>query len=256
MVNRTLTRRELFTFGTAVVAFGAGCDRATPPAAEKREAPAPPPRGVGTRVVAGVELRELFPSGGTEASPVIVAIHGRGDHPSSWVERWSRFPRAAQVVLPRAFTPFGDGFSWFELAREMSDEQVAASLGAAEAKLWPAIAMTSGTRPLFVTGFSQGGMLSFAIAARHGERVTKAFPVAGRCPASLLPTSGGKVAPVVALHGTSDPVIAFAKGQAAVDAFRKAGTEATMIPYPDVPHTMTGDMHARLWQELASAMPS
>lgn len=253
-MNTTLTRRELVT--GSLLALAMGCDRASPPAPEKREIPPPAPRGVRTRVVSGVELREIFPSGGTETSPVVVAIHGRGDHPANWVERWSRFPRAAHVVLPCAFTPFGEGFSWFELAREMSDEQVAASLGAAEARLWPAIAAVSGARPLFVTGFSQGGMLSFAIAARHGDRVTKAFPVAGRCPASLLPATGGKVAPVVALHGTGDPVISFEKGQATVDAFRKAGHDATLVPYPGVPHTITSEMHARLWQELTSAMPA
>jgi phospholipase/carboxylesterase len=206
------------------------------------------------RIVSGVELREIFPSGGTEASPVVVAIHGRGDHPANWVADWSRFPRAAHVLLPCGFIPFGEGFSWFDLSREMTDDQVAASLGAAETKLWPAIAAVAGTRPLLVTGFSQGGMLSFAIAARHGDRVMRAFPVAGTCPPSLFPAPGTKVAPVVALHGTSDALIPFAKGKATVEALHKAGHEASMIPYPDVGHTITGEMHTRLWQELTRAM--
>ncbi len=254
-----LTRREVLRDGAIWLALaGAACDRSAPPPPPEgpKEAPARPRAAEGprTRTIEGVVLHELFPAGGDESSPVVAAIHGRGDHPLRWVETWRSFPRAAHVVVPRAFTPFGDGFSWFELRPGMTQEEIAAALGEAEAKLWPAIAKVAGTRPITVTGFSQGGMLSFAMAARHGDRVARAFPVAGACPASLLPPPSQKAAPVVAFHGTSDPVIAFAKGKDTVEALAKSGHEATLRAYPGVGHTITAEMHTQIWQEIAKSL--
>lgn len=260
-----LTRRELLAAWLAAAATGStglvACD-----GRESRAAPSPGPAGSPpttakapgprTRTVEGVEVHELFTNGASESSPMIVAIHGRGDHPRRWVEAWRSFPRTAHVVVPRAFEPFGDGFSWFSLRPDMTQDEIAASLGGAEARLWPALAKIAGSRKPIVTGFSQGGMLSFAIAARHGEAVARAFPVAGACPASLLPPAGKPAAPIVAFHGTSDPVIAFAFDRSTVDALTRAGHDAQLRSYPGVGHTLTNEMHDQLWAEIGKSLPA
>ena len=69
----------------------------------------------------------------------------------------------------------------------MTDEQFGAEVGASEARLWKGVAKLAGKRRPIVTGFSQGGILSFAMAARHPNEVRYAFPVAGSCPGPILP---------------------------------------------------------------------
>lgn len=203
----------------------------------------------------GVDFIELFPGDADESAPLVVAIHGMGDKPDNWIESWRAFPAKAQIVMPRASTKYGEGFSWFEFRDGMTDEEFGAEVGGAEEKLWKAIAKLAGDRRMIVTGFSQGGILSFAIAARHPGPVVYAFPVSGSCPGPLLPKNKAHAAPIVAFHGTSDNVLAFKWGQAAVNAFKEQGNEATLKVYPGVGHTLTTQMSADLWAEMQKALP-
>mgnify|MGYP000913348942 CR=1 FL=1 len=239
-----LTRRALLSSGLAT--FALACSR------EAKKSAAPSwPRQTSRE---GVDFIELFPHGATEESPILVAIHGRGDRPENWVDTYRSFPHAARIVLPRAFTPFGSGFSWFDLHDGMSDEELGAAVGAAETRLWKGTVALTGAKKIFVTGFSQGGILSFAIASRHADAVAYAFPVAGSCPGPLLPKAGAPIAPLVAFHGTADPVIEFRWGRAAVDTFKERGGDARLRAYPGVAHSMTAEMHADLESEITAAM--
>ena len=207
-----------------------------------------------TRTVEGVELIELFPNDADETAPLIFAIHGMGDRPDRWVDEWRRFPQKAHIVLPRAFTPHGGGFSWFEYKDGMTDEQFGAEVGASEQRLWRAIAALAGKRKPIVTGFSQGAILSFAIAGQHPDAVSHAFPVSGSCPGPLLPKS--KAAPLSALHGTSDTVLDIKWGREAVHAFAERGNDATMKEYEGVGHTITPAMRRDLWEAIERALPA
>lgn len=203
----------------------------------------------------GVDFIELFPGEADETAPLIVAVHGMGDRPDNWIETWKTFPARSQVVLPRAFTRYGEGFSWFELRDGMTDAELGAEVGAAEEKLWKGIAKLAGVRKMIVTGFSQGGILSFAMAARHPDAIAYAFPVAGSCPGPILPKNKAKAAPLIAFHGTSDDVLAFKWGERAVSAFKEQGNDATLKPYPDVGHAMPEAMREDLWREIEKALP-
>jgi len=203
----------------------------------------------------GVEFIELFPNDATEAGPLVVAVHGMGDKPDNWIDSWKAFPGKAQVALPRAFTKYGDGFSWFDLRDGMTDAELAAGVGEAEEKLWKGILKIAGARKVIVTGFSQGGMLSFVMAARHADRVASAFPISGSCPGPLLPKDKARAAPLVALHGTADNVLAYKWGKGAVDAFKEQGNDATLKTYDGVGHTFTAEMRADLYAEIQRALP-
>lgn len=230
------------------------------PACTKKEAPdggaaassASAPSWPRTTKHAGVEMIELFPSGADEASPLVVAIHGMGDRPEHWVEAWRHFPARAQIVLPRAFTPYAGGFSWFPYAPDRSEDELGVVLGDAEARLWPAILEVAAGRRAIATGFSQGGMLSFTIAARHADVVTHAFPVSGACPPALRPK--GKAAPLFAFHGTADPIVAIARARDAVAGFRAAGNQAELKEYPGVGHTVSPEMRADWYAALQKAI--
>lgn len=201
----------------------------------------------------GVEVIELFTQGADTSSPLVVAIHGRGDNPKHWVDSWSRFPAKVEVLLPRAFERFGeDGWSWFALSSSQTDAEYAASVGDAEKKLWPAILNARGDKPrkLIVTGFSQGGILSFAMAARHPNEIARAFPVSGGCPVALRPRGGQKAAPVFALHGDADRVLSIDGSRDAIKAFKDEGAEATLKEYGGVGHMITPEMNRDWWDAI------
>ncbi len=203
----------------------------------------------------GVDVIELFPQQADEDSPIVVAVHGMGDKPDAWIESWSTFPGRARIVLPRGHTKYGDGYSWFELREGLTDAELGASVGEAEDKLWKGIAKLAGDHKVIVTGFSQGGILSFAMAARHPGKVAYAFPVSGSCPGPLLPKNKARSAPLIAFHGTADPVLAFKWGEGAVNAFKEQGNDATLKSYPGIGHSLSAEMRADLWAEIQKALP-
>lgn len=232
----------------APAAGASGTGATTTPTTDTTSAPGP--HETRREVHAGVEVLSLFTRGADTRSPVLVAIHGRGDRPEAWIPDLQRFPGKAQIVVPRAFDAFGDGFTWFPLTRGMDEAALASVLADAEARLFRALASVAAGRPLLVSGFSQGGMLSFVLAARRGKDITFATPMAGMCPASLVPGKEVPVARVVAFHGTADPVVPFAAGRAAVDAFVRNGHEASMHPYEGVLHALPSAMRADVYAEL------
>src|SRR5262249_13856634 len=155
----------------------------------------------------------------------------------------------------RAFLPYGSGYSWFPLTAGMTDAELGAVVGDSEARLWKGIAKLAGQRKVFVTGFSQGGILSFAIAARHPDAVVRAFPVAGSCPGPLLPQNKARAAPISAFHGTNDRLLEIKWGREAVNAFKEQGNEAELKEYEGVDHRMTPEIKKDLWDAIGRALP-
>lgn len=263
-----------------------GCDRkAEPPAALRTEpdpngaqaAPAAAVREAGR--VASEESRSparlepaLRPAGdlvylelvtgGAKAAdrlPLIVAMHGLGDRPESFVGLVDRFDSPARIVLPRAPDAYSDGFSWFEYRDGMDEVRIARGVERAVEKLARAITQIARERPTrgkpIVTGFSQGGILSFALAVRHPELVGAAYPISGELPAPLLDQAAdaGTFPPITALHGTADSRIPFARAERSVAALTKRGIAVELKAYAGVSHTISPDMQRALFQLLAAA---
>ncbi len=75
---------------------------------------------------------------------------------------------------------------------------------------------------VFVTGLSNGAFMTSAIACEYADRVAAAAPVAGiRNPAGCKPA---RPVPVVAFHGTADPVLSYNGG---------LGPKGLALPAPD-----------------------
>lgn len=251
-LSHRLSRRSALALGAFGALGVAACSRSneaapTPP----KDPPLEWPR---TTVHEGITFIELFPRGADESSPIIVAIHGRGDRPDRWVGTWTEFPGKARIALPRAPTPLGDGFSWFDFRQGMTDEQFGAAVGEAETKLWRAVAKLSAGKRLFVTGFSQGGILSFAMASRHPDAIAHAFPIAGSCPGPLLPKDDARAAPLIAFHGTDDDVLQIKWAREAVKAFTDRGNRAELREYPGVRHAIPDRMREDLWSAITNEL--
>ena len=103
-------------------------------------------------------------------------------------------------------------------------------------------------KPVLV-GFSQGGILSFALATRFPDKFHAAFPIAGWLPPSLIPKEkkpGIKYPYIHALHGGKDKVVSTEKGRQTVEALRKAGIHVDYTEVPKVGHVISSEMNLQV----------
>jgi phospholipase/carboxylesterase len=209
--------------------------------------------------IEGVRCLVLY-TGGAEAKqelPMLIAIHGLGDQPERFAALVRELPVAARVVVPQGFFAYHDGYSWFDLAPDQEARARALAAAATRvARLIDAAALRFPTRghPV-VTGFSQGGMLSFALAVAHPRAIAGALPLAGALPRPLWPESMPSDAPpIVALHGDADNLLAIEDTRAAVQHLRALGFRAELHEFPGVGHSLDAAMRRELARRLAELL--
>lgn len=229
---------------------------AAPVGAEPIAAPAPTaaaPLGFVETVTAG--------AGKADRLPLIIAVHGLGDRPENFIRLFEGLPFPARVVAPRGPDAHGRGHSWFpvRIPVERADPRMVAGVRSAAGKLAALSAWLQARRPTvgrpLITGFSQGGISSFAVAIHHPDAIAGAVPIAGALPAALWSGPGPSV-PVVALHGEADRVVPFADGAALVDALAGRGVSARMIPFEGVAHSVPSAVRRALYETLAELAPT
>jgi phospholipase/carboxylesterase len=195
--------------------------------------------------------------------PMIVAIHGLGDDPRNFAHLFDTFTDRARLILPRgiAASAGGGGWSWFpQRARDADVEALGLGIAAAADELATTIEILARERKTvgkpIVTGFSQGGMLSFAIAVRHPELVAIALPVGGWLPPPLVPSEHAPkgAPPLRAFHGTDDAAVKLAPTTIAVDALKKLGWDVELHTYAGVGHVITPEIHRDLSDALVDAV--
>jgi phospholipase/carboxylesterase len=187
---------------------------------------------------------------------LIFAIHGLGDRPENFARTLAgEFPGAARMVFPRGLEAYGDGFSWFPIpmAGGLESGHVVRGIreaGEALARLIERVCREQGAsgKPV-VFGFSQGGMLSFYLAAHHPDLVGAAVPIAAFLPEALDPSS--RPAPVYAFHGERDELIAPQAARATVRRFVAKGGVAEIVEYPHVGHAMSVAMMRAVQRRVA-----
>jgi len=152
--------------------------------------------------------------------PLVMAIHGLGDRPENFAPVLSDLDEPARLIVPRGLSAYGDGFSWFPFRGELREEALERGVRASAQALAKALEALQKTRPTrgrpIVTGFSQGGALSFALAVLHPTSVAASIPVGGwvafplpkEAPAAPRP-------PITALHGAADSLIPVSPTRAA-----------------------------------------
>ncbi|MBX3272035.1 MAG: dienelactone hydrolase family protein [Sandaracinaceae bacterium] len=239
-------------------------------AARPAPAPAPPPRVRDPEAVAVEEgelegIRYLEVRFGDpdpdEPLPTIWVLHGRGDRARIPGGPFWALPRPVRVFVPQAPDALGDGFTWFPVrVAEGRTEELSVAIVDRVARLARMMDALREARPTIgrpiVTGFSQGGVLSFALALLHPESVGRALPLAGWLPPGLVPdlSEPARFPPIRALHGTADERIAYPPTRELVDALVAAGLDAELVPFADVTHVMTEAMDALVRAWLVSAL--
>ncbi len=211
-----------------------------------------------------LEYLEYLSSGADtkEKLPVVLLIHGLGDTPGNFISFFETFPVEARVIAPRAPIAYGPGFSWFFLripyqANKSLGEGIAAAADLIGDLLdWLSVNVPMEGKPV-VTGFSQGGMVSFAVAVRHPEKIRAAIPVSGAIPPSLLegksPPSPKSV-PIRALHGDVDDMVPIEPARKTVKLLREKGWDAELKEYPGTGHTITYSMESDMFALIKTAI--
>ncbi len=211
----------------------------------------------------GLSYQEVLTGGAidVEPLPIVIALHGLGDKPESFRLVLDDLGVRARLVVPRAPLPHGeDGFSWFDFRAE-NDEQLALGIrSAAQAVaelITTLLASHAGPKRVIVTGFSQGGMLSFALAAARPDLVEAAIPVSGYLPPPMWPAERPQFRPlprILALHGDADHVVPIDSARWTIEALRSNGYQAELRGYAGVGHSMTKEMRAALHEAIKAAI--
>lgn len=230
----------------------------TAPAAPLPVAAAP----AGSLEAAGVRYVERITGGAApdDALPLVIGIHGYGDRPESYAGLFAAFPGRARFIFPYG-EPHGEGFSWFAVSPRFNPDAVAAGTERAAHRLAGMIAALTAARPTvgrpIVTGFSQGGMLSYALVILHPESVGEAFPVGGLLAPPHWPSTwavGKAQARIEAFHGDADPVVPIAVDRQTSTRLRAVGFTAELHEYPGVVHTITAEMRRDLHAAVGAAV--
>jgi phospholipase/carboxylesterase len=243
----------VFAFFASVLIVTSGCDTHRQPA---------PASTSPADEAAGIRFIEIVTGGATasEPLPLIVGIHGFGGSPDKFARAFAHMSTRARVILPYGFTPAGEGFAWW--SSEWVDEaRFADDTRSAADRLAPMLDELARRRPTvgkpIVTGFSQGGMLSFTLAVLHPESLRAAFPVGGRLAEPLWPTAwpAGKPTPIVhAFHGDADDVVPVAGARATVHRLAEVGLIADLKEYPGLSHHISREEQDDLVRAIERAI--
>jgi len=211
----------------------------------------------------GLSYLEVLPegTGPDTVLPLVVMIHGMGDKPRTQYAARAASELHARFVLPRAPTPYKDGYSWFPYRIASGNPELEDRIPERAHQLAAMIEAIRREHPTrgraVVTGFSQGGILSYAMALFHPDLVELALPVAGYLPEPLwplVPVRGTRYPPIRAMHGTDDPVVAYAPTRTMTQILRRRGFDVTLRPFTGVPHTQTEAMYDASGRLLAEGV--
>ena len=161
--------------------------------------------------------------------------------------RWTKV-----VVLPRAPTPHGRGGSWFPVAvpvKQTPPDKLKRDVSAATQRLCEFVDSRHYKRKPVITGFSQGGILSFAMAVTCPEKIYAAVPVSGFLPLKI--PKGKHLPKVVAFHGTEDKIVDFRKDEDTIQKLYAAGVDVRLYQFPNLDHFVSQELHTR-WFEMLS----
>ncbi len=175
--------------------------------------------------------------------PLVIYLHPLAGFPEVFglVKRKWDFP--ARVVVPAGPEWHWIGYSWFGFDDDwdvfVGDVRRSADFVAAFTRLMAERYPTLG-RPI-VTGASQGGSVSYALAAYHPELFAAALPVSGAMAGDLPEREAPPEIRVEAFHGGEDQLVRLEWAEYTIEQMREQGWDVAFTVYPDVGHAIGGE---------------
>jgi phospholipase/carboxylesterase len=195
--------------------------------------------------------------------PLIVALHGRGDTAEGFAPLFRDLPARARVVILRPPHVWDGGQAWFVGAWAHPDKRraIAAELLAHADRVVATAEAVRAARPTrgrpVVMGFSQGGMLAWAIAVSHPRAFSAVFPVAGFLFPEMLDgrrVDAAAMPPIVAFHGDADPVVSIDEDRMGVRLLAQRGVNADLRVTPGLGHTIAPALRQELFAQMLRAL--
>ncbi|MBX0327200.1 dienelactone hydrolase family protein [Oscillochloris sp. ZM17-4] len=189
--------------------------------------------------------------------PLLIMLHGYGSNERDLFDLGEYLDPRLHIVSARGVLNLGFGFAWYHLGGApgnlVPDPETRARARDLLAKFVADLPGRLGTDPwhTYLLGFSQGAVMSLALAAHEPARLAGVIPLSGYLdPDSLdapLPAAIADL-PILQIHGTEDEVIPIAAARRTRDALAPLARRHTYQEYP-VGHTisMDGLMLVRDW---------
>ncbi len=233
----------LLLAGAAVFAFSS-----RKPRRKKSTKPCPPLDLSGGRL-AGFDYIE-FTTGGADPSgtlPMIVFFHSLASEPKSLAKYLKDLPGRARVIMPRGNATWGRGPAWWPMRSKTEDQDALAdAMTNVGRQMRDFIREVSRCRPTLgkpvVVGHSQGGMMSYAVAAVNPSGVKAAVPASGWLPRQMWPR---KIAPTIALHGTQDLTVPYGRTADFIARAQSAGLPIEFIAITGQGHGLSGELRSK-----------
>jgi predicted esterase len=187
---------------------------------------------------------------GVTPSPLIITLHGYGGRADNFPQLWRRAAskKGAIVVAPWGHSPIYNGSSWTDLFEAETIVELTIE--------WVAERYPIDRRRIVLSGFSQGGRMSYAIAVRRPELFAGVIPMGSGYVASFnRPPQAGEHRPRYYFMVGDDDQSARQNRQAAAD-FEAAGYEVGLRVYPKSGHSFpTVDRNRELTRALSFVLP-
>ncbi len=181
----------------------------------------------------------------TEKPPLLLMLHGYGSHENDLFSMAPMLNKKATVVSVRAPRPLPwGGFAWYDIQFEnlgkgkMSDIPQARESYQQILDFLPEVHQAYGTDPdqCWLMGFSQGCILSYALALNNPAKFQKVLALSGYMLKELLPEKFSQAAlkhlDFFVSHGTADEVIPVEWARTAVDILEKLQLKHQYREYP------------------------
>lgn len=215
-------------------------------------------------------VHALHEPAGDGPHPTLIALHGWGANaldllglaPHLLGGRLLVICPQGPIVVP--IGPGAQGYGWFPLSmgRPPDGDAFAAAYATLDAFLTAAVQRYApATRKIALLGFSQGGVMAYALALRQPQRFAAVAALSTWLVPELVVAAGSTPAlerlPVLVQHGSADQMIGIERGRDAVPLLRQWDADLVYREY-DMGHEISGpslrDLNDFLQRHLVSPL--
>jgi phospholipase/carboxylesterase len=182
------------------------------------------------------------PRAGAGAPPLLIMLHGVGSNEHDLLGLAPYLDERFLIVSARApYVMMPGAFAWFEIGWTATgiviDQQQAEASRKLIATFVEEAAAAYGADParVYLLGFSQGAIMSAAVALTRPELVAGAVLMSGRVrPEHLPPIDAARLVgkPFLVVHGVYDEVLPIENGRASRDFLEQLPIDLTYREYP------------------------
>jgi len=194
--------------------------------------------------------------------PLVVVLHGRGSHAQIPGGPFRDLSHPVRLLVPQAPTPLRDGFQWIPVyVNQGLVDEFASTLFATAGRLARLIRDVVAERGVMgrsiVTGFSQGGIVTLALALYHDDVVGAALPMSSWLPPPLEPAyrrSDLSYPTIRAMHGNEDATVPITPTRELFARLAALGFDVVLQTFDGVGHETNGAMNELYHQWLEESV--